>query len=359
MKKLRVAIIGIAQIHVKTLTPVFHEMKDVYEIVGIADVPPYTEEEREIRLKLNMPDDIELKLWNDDKELLNQNIDVAIVCTDIKAHADIVEEILAMDIHVVAEKPMALTMADAKRMYKANKSSKGELIINWPIAWFPAFRKAKELADSGVIGDIIRVHYRSPATCGPYIPDNHPTEELSKLWWYKDERGGGSISDYAGYGCVLSTWITGKTAKRVAGMSKNFILDFADCEDYSAFIIDFGDAVGLIEGSWSTLSNGEIPTGPIVFGTKGVIVADRFAPEVKVYTNFIPYVPTPEPNAVYTCEPISDNIANNTADFILKGKPLYEMVTADFNMKVMAAFDAGRRSCKSGTIEESENPFDI
>ncbi|MBQ8525164.1 MAG: Gfo/Idh/MocA family oxidoreductase [Clostridia bacterium] len=358
MKKLRVAIIGIAHIHVKTLTPVFHRMSDVYEIVGIADVPPYTEEEYQIRLKLNMPDNIELKIWDDYKELLRQNIDIAVICTDIKGHADIVEEVLSMDIHAVVEKPMTLSMADAKRMYRAHKASKAELIINWPIAWFPSFRKAKELADSGIIGDVIRVHYRSPATCGPYIPDNHPKDELAKLWWYRGDRGGGSICDYAGYGCVLSTWITGKTAKRVAGMSKRFILDFADCEDYSAFTIDFGDAIGLIEGSWSTLSNGEIPTGPVIFGKKGVIVADRFSPRVKVYTNFIPYVPTPEPNAVYDCEPISEDIAKNIAEFILDGKPLYEMVTADFNMKVMAALDAGRKSCESGNIEKAEEPFE-
>ena len=106
------------------------------------------------------------------------------------------------------------------------------------------------------------------------------------------------MCDYAGYGCVLSTWITGKCAKRVYGLKKNFMLPFSDVEDYSVFTIDFGDSVGVIEGSWSTLNNGEIATGPVVFGTEGVIVADRYAPDVKIYKDLIPYQPSPTPNQV-------------------------------------------------------------
>ena len=44
-------------------------------------------------------------------------------------------------------------------------------------------------------------------------------------------------------------------------------------------------------------------------------------------------------------------------NFIKNGAPLYEMVTAHFNMKVMAAFDAGIRSCETGMIENTTDPF--
>lgn len=356
-KKLRAALIGMSHVHVHNLTRDFQRYPERLEIIGIADVPPYTDEEREMRIKFNVPECLGLKIWDDYKELLTQDIDVAIVTTDIKDHARVAEEILAMGINVVAEKPMALDMEDARRMYRAAHKSTAELIINWPIAWFPAFRKAKELADSGVIGDVLRVHYRSPSTRGPYQLNQYTPEELSKLWWYKHDRGGGSICDYAGYGCVLSTWITGKTAKRVSGFKKNFFLPFSDVEDYSTFTIDFGDAIGLIEGSWSTMNNGEIATGPVIFGTEGVIVADRFDPVVKVYKDLIPYKPSPIPNEVYETKEIEDNIAKNVIDHLSDGAPLYDMITLDFNMKAMVAFDAGRRSCESGVIETAEEPF--
>ena len=191
-KKLRAALIGMSHVHVHNLTRDFQRYPERLEIIGIADVPPYTDEEREMRIKFNVPECLGLKIWDDYKELLAQDIDVAIVTTDIKDHARVAEEILAMGINVVAEKPMALDMEDARRMYRAAHKSTAELIINWPIAWFPAFRKAKELADSGVIGDVLRVHYRSPSTRGPYQLNQYTPEELSKLWWYKHDRGGGN-----------------------------------------------------------------------------------------------------------------------------------------------------------------------
>lgn len=358
MKKLRVAFIGIAHVHVDNLSHDFLKFSDRIELVGAADVPPFTEDELNLRIKLNMPHDFELKLWDDYKELLAQNIDIAVVCTDIKDHADIVEEILGLGIHAVIEKPMALTMEDAKRMYRAYKKSTAELIINWPVAWFPAFNKAKELADSGIIGDVLRVHYRSPSTRGPYKLGEHSADELSKLWWYKAERGGGSISDYAGYGCLLTTWITKRIAKRVSGFKKNFFLPFSDVEDYSTFTIDFGDSIGLIEGSWSTMSNGQVPTGPVIYGSEGVIVSDRYDPCVKVYKELKPYVMSPDPDEVYEVGgPGIYGLVENVTEHFLEGKPLHELLTPEFNMKSMAAFDAGRRSCETGQIEYTEEPF--
>lgn len=359
MSKIRVAFIGLEHIHLNNLSHDFNRYGDVLEIVGMADVPPYTPEELERNIKMNTPDDIDIKLWEDYKELLAQDIDLAILCTDVKDHAKYAEEILGMGIHTLIEKPMAIDMDDAKKMYRAYKKSSAQLIINWPVAWFPAFRKAKELVDSGIIGDVLRVHYRSPSTRGPYKLNEYTPDELSKLWWYQHDRGGGSLCDYAGYGCVLTTWFTGKTAKRVSGFKKNFFLPFSDVEDYSTFTLDFGDSIGIIEGSWSTMNNGEIPTGPVIYGTEGVVVADRFSDEVKVYKDLIPYQPSPTPNEVYKTEPSGECITSCVIDFLTKGKPIYEMVTPEFNMKVMSAFDAGRRSCETGMIENTVEPFQL
>lgn len=358
MRKLRVAIIGISHIHVITLSRDFNRHKDLYEIVGMADVPPFTKEQLETKLKLNLPDDVELKLFDDYKELLKKDIDIAVICTDIKGHADIVEETLAMGIHTLVEKPMALSLDDAKRMYRAHKNSTAELIINWPVAWFKSFRKAKELADSGVIGDILRVHYRSPATLGPYKVTEENADEIANLWWYDPERGGGSICDYAGYGFTLTTWFAGETAKRVTGFAKNYFLPFSKVEDYSVFAIDFGKCVGVIEGSWSTVNGGGVPTGPVIYGSKGVIVSDRYLREVKLYPQEL-YTSTPKPEKVFIVGDDEDDIALDIAGFINEGKPLCELVTAEFNMKAAAAFDAGMRSAKSGNTEDVNDPFEI
>ena len=115
MRKIRIAIIGLSHIHFTTLSRDFDKYRDQIEWVGMADVPPYTEEERATKIRMNVPEDVDVKLWEDYRELLAQDIDVAILCTDVKDHADIASETLARGIHTVVEKPMAIDMADAKR----------------------------------------------------------------------------------------------------------------------------------------------------------------------------------------------------------------------------------------------------
>ena len=108
MEKLNVAFIGLDHAHIHNLSHDFQRRDDV-NIVGIAGVSPYTEEEKNLNIRINVPTDFDFKIWDDYKELLKQNIDIAVICTGIGRHADIVEETLRMGIHTVAEKPMALT----------------------------------------------------------------------------------------------------------------------------------------------------------------------------------------------------------------------------------------------------------
>lgn len=124
------------------------------------------------------------------------------------------------------------------------------------------------------------------------------------------------------------------------------------------FTLDFGSKVGLIEGSWSTVSNGEIVTGPVVYGREGVITADRFDSKVKLYKDFVPYRPSPPPNEVFdTPMQESGAMAKELCAHFLDGAPLHELLTLAFNMKAQAALCAGIRSCESGRAEDVEDPF--
>lgn len=354
-KKYRIAIIGIDHVHAAQLYKEFNKFAgDRVEWIGYADTTDCSEELLEFKLKLNffLEGMKEIKRYNSFIDLLDEKPDIALVCTDIASHGRICEETLKRNIHTVVEKPMATTLEDGVRMYRAAKKSEAELVINWPVAWFPAFNKAKELAASGEVGDILRFQYRSPSTRGPYKLGEYTNEELSKLWWYDSKRGGGSIMDYAGYGCVLSTWfMDGRLPLKVSGVTKNFFLPFSDVEDYSTFTMEYENAVSIIEGSWSTMNNGEIATGPVIYGTEGVIVADRFNTVVKVYKDLKPYVPSPEPTKTFDAGTVVNNVSLNFMNHIENGAPLHELVTPDFNIRAMAVLDAGIRSAKSGNCE--------
>lgn len=362
MEKTKIAFVGLDHVHVSQMFDAFFKSGEEVEYLGAADFLSKEPDEVDKKVSSNMSKDARdnLKIFYDYNELLDLKPDLVLVNSDVKSHADCAEALLERNLNVLVEKPMAYDMADAKRMYRAAKKSEGKLMINWPIAWFPAFNKAKELADSGIIGEVLRIQYRSPSTRGPYRLDQFTPAQLSDMWWYQHDRGGGSIMDYAGYGCVLCTWIANSTAKSVYGIKKNFFLPFSDVEDYSAFTIDFGNKVGFLEGSWSTMNNGEIATGPVVYGREGVIVADRFNPTVKVYKDLKPYQPSPAPTEVFETLP-NDNalMAKNVIAYLRGEAPLHELLTLDFNMKAQVALAAGIRSCESKQTEAAEDPFNF
>ncbi len=355
-KKYRVAIVGTDHIHAGQLYNQFNQYAgDRIEWIGYADTTDCSEELKEFKLKLNFfnPEMMKMKKYDNYIELLEQKPDIALICTDIESHGRICEETLKRNIHTVVEKPMATSLEDGIRMYRAAKKSEAELVVNWPVAWFPSFNKARELVESGAVGDVMRFHYRSPATRGPYKLGEYTNDELSQLWWYDKKRGGGSIMDYAGYGTVLSTWFMGdKLPVNVSGFKKNFFLPFSDVEDYSTFTFEYENAVSIIEGSWATANNGQIPTGPVIYGTEGIIVADRYDTCVRVYKELKPYMSATEADESYEAGNDVTNISVNLMDHLEKGTHLHHMVTVDFNIRAMAALDAGIRSTESGKIEK-------
>lgn len=61
--------------------------------------------------------------------------------------------------HVLVEKPFAATLAQADAMIAALVRTRRQLIINWPLRWYPSHVTAKRLVDEGLIGEVLQIHY--------------------------------------------------------------------------------------------------------------------------------------------------------------------------------------------------------
>ncbi len=359
MKKLKVAFFGLAHPHVTALYKTIANYPEDFEIIGFAEVPmPSPEPDQYEARRTGMRDKRGIREFADWQELIVEKPDFAIVNSDNASREEICCTLLAAGIHVLDEKPMAVSLAAAQHMCAVAEENGVKMLTNWPIAWFPAFRIAKRLLDEGKIGRLMRVTYRSPATWGPfsYSPDGElPSDEtLARSWWYKKENGGGSILDYACYGAMLSSWMFGKPAERVTAVAKNFCVPFADVEDYSAMLLDFGDGVGLLEGSWSTYNPGEIPTGPVLYGTDGVIVCDRHTSTVKYYKgrSHKPVAPTEVIDAGLDQQ--ATLLGAHLARVLRGEEEPDEVIAPALNLAVVAALEAGAKSAKTG-IAESTN----
>lgn len=367
-KRYRVGVIGFAHMHVVNLAAQFGKHPQV-EWVACADskrpqpelrIAPYTRDwnRQQVASTWNIP-----KTYEDYEELLaNEELDIAIVCSENTQHAAVTAACAAAGVHVLVEKPMAVSLADGLRMVRACEAAGTSLMVNWPTTWAPAARKAKELIDAGVIGRVIEVKWRSGHT-GPLGPQaKHPgvTEtadlmtgpERAATWWHQDAHGGGAMVDYCCYGALVSRWFIGEPAVAALGMRANLDSHWADADDNAVIVVRFPQAMALIEGSWTTLDHG-VPTGPIIYGTSGTLVVEQRGEKAGVrlerghgQSEF--FAPDELPAGRAT-------LAEEFIHHLETGEPLHQTLDMHYNLEIQAILDAGVRAANSQRLEMVNN----
>ena len=104
-------------------------------------------------------------LYTDAVEMLRrEQLDIVAICTNIKGRADLT--CLAVECGakgIMTEKPMAHTLAEADRMVRTCAEADVPLCCGAITTTHPSFGKAKELVQSGAIGEIIAMEAPGPA----------------------------------------------------------------------------------------------------------------------------------------------------------------------------------------------------
>jgi predicted dehydrogenase len=112
-------------------------------------------------------------------------VDAVAVCVPAAGHVDVALAALETGRHVLVEKPLALSLADADRLIEAAAASAGKAIVGFNLRWHRLVRDAQRLLEAGAIGRIHAVHtvYSDPISRRPGLPQ-----------WRRDRRlGGGSV----------------------------------------------------------------------------------------------------------------------------------------------------------------------
>ena len=198
------------------------------------------------------------KVYTDYRELLkDESIEVVHVLTPNREHADISIDALHAGKHVMCEKPMAKTAADAKRMLDAAKETGKKLTIGYQNRQLPASIYAKQYVESGAMGEI-------------YYANSYALRRRGTPNWgvFLDEeaQGGGPIIDIATHSLDLTLYlmnnyepkvVIGKTHKKLEHPEAGNIwgdkgvsttpLEEAAC----AFIQMKNGATIMLETSWA------------------------------------------------------------------------------------------------------------
>ena len=122
------------------------------EIVAVADIV------RENAMAFASEHEVP-NIYEDYQEMLEkENLDIVSVCLWISLHAPVVTDVATSGVKAIhCEKPMAPTFGEAKFMVESCEEEGVQLTFNHQRRFGPTFRKAKEIAHSGAIGEIRRL----------------------------------------------------------------------------------------------------------------------------------------------------------------------------------------------------------
>ena len=148
--------------------------------------------------------------------------DVALVdvCTPGDTHAEIAIAALEAGKHVLCEKPLANTVAEAEAMAEAaaRAAARGvRSMVGFTYRRVPAIGLARKLVADGRLGDIrhVRAQYLQDWIADPAAPMSWRLE--------KDKAGSGALGDIGAHIVDLTQYITGQTLTGVSAMLETFV----------------------------------------------------------------------------------------------------------------------------------------
>ena len=148
--------------------------------------------------------------------LARDDVHAVVLATPDQNRAEITSQAAAAGKHVLAEKPMAPTIAECDTMITACQKAGVNLAVVKTERFRKITMKAKALIDDGVIGPIQMMRTVSA------FPLPMTRELFDDRQWMFDERGGGLFMGMASHNTDFLRWLTGREATRVFAQSTTF-----------------------------------------------------------------------------------------------------------------------------------------
>lgn len=260
-------------------------------------------------------------------------------------HLSIVQKFAPLGIHVMVEKPLAVSLKHAKEMQKLAEKYGIHLLTNYETTWYSTHFKALDLLRNGDVGELRKVIVRDGHK-GPAIL------QISKefLDWLIDPRwnGGGAITDFGCYGANLLSWLrNGERPISVTAVTQQLQADNNPLVDDDATIfLQYRDFNAVLQASWNW------PIGRKdmeIHGTTGTIhVKNRSSLNWQTSTGYDSYEEKnfSLPEREY---PLDDPFSYFRAVIRKEIVPQpYELCSLENNLLVMEILDAAIKSAKKG-----------
>lgn len=210
-------------------------------------------------------EELEISAWYTDyrEALKNPDVDAVLIVTPTKFHHEIALAAAKAKKHIYCEKPMAMNAEECADMIKAAEENNVKLQIGFIRRFDESFRQAKEIIDSGAIGEVVMV---KSLTRGPSTPQE---------WMYDIEKSNGPLAEVSSHDIDTLRWMSGSEVKNLYALAGNY-----RCDDAREAYPDFYDSVlmnvrmesgamGCIEGAQGVQYGYDARVD--ILGTKGCV----------------------------------------------------------------------------------------
>ncbi len=198
-------------------------------------------------------------------------LDAVTIAAPPADHVDLATECLDRGVHVLCEKPLALTTWDALKMLQTASRKRRTLLLATKFRHVPELAAAREMIAAGEIGDPVAFEV---SFCSPV--------DMSRRWnALRSRAGGGVIIDNGCHAFDIVSYLFGSVTSVQATLHKS--QQKLAVEDSATIAVRATDGVvGKVDVSWS-LSTGR-DSYVTIYGSKGTIEVGWRGSRVKIGT---------------------------------------------------------------------------
>ncbi len=236
---MKYALIGCGRIatnHVKAA------VNNKLEFVAVCDK---NQENMDALLKKHgLEKDTSMKHYTDYKKMVEENeIELISIATESGIHAEIAIYCINHGIHVIIEKPMAMSMSDAEEIIRLSEEKHVKVSACHQNRFNVAVQEMRKALEAGRFGKLSHgsIHVRWNRNEGYY------TQAPWRGTWAQD---GGTLMNQCIHGIDLLRWMMGDEVEEVYGVTSQRFHSYLEAEDIGMAVIKFKNgAVATVEGT--------------------------------------------------------------------------------------------------------------
>lgn len=245
-RPLRIAIAGLVHGHVRGHMNAMVKRTDI-ELVGVYDA------DAGLREKFAATHAIEAaKLFADlDRLITTTKPEALVVYTDTFDHLKVIEIAARHGVHVMVEKPLAVSTAHAKAIAEAARRGRIQVLVNYETTWYRSHRAVWRLMHQEKTGGRIR---KIVAMDGHFGPKEIGTQPEFFAWLSDPVRNGaGALYDFGCYGANIATWLLDNARPlRVTAVTQTHKpAIYAKVDDEATIVIEYDGAQAIVQASWN------------------------------------------------------------------------------------------------------------